>query len=294
MNTVFDPANLFITALEWQNSAKRDVFIQHLLDNLSHIIDYEITRIYWTDALEELLWAAPQLPPWRQNREWNLPLTQILYRKLSVATEHIVIPDNFIPCLAQPELDCSEMGNSTSLAFLELMHFLITKNEKVYLTLGANRSRANYLFSCSCHSCKISPCIIEKPIEWLHCISAEAYWPRTIDETDKLELLLEVALKLLGNTAKYEYQFSNAFLKDLIKTQAHHKRIVDSVAKRLTLTRIEASKDPHLQDEFLTQMSQYRFRVTQRPSSTRIHYVHVKDGLRFLRFYGEGEHDDGL
>jgi hypothetical protein len=112
MNTVFDPANLFITSLEWQNSTKRDVFIQHLLDNLSHITDYEITRIYWTDALEELLWAAPQLPPWRQDREWGLPMIQILYGKFSIAKEHIVNSDNLVPCLVQPELDCSEIGES--------------------------------------------------------------------------------------------------------------------------------------------------------------------------------------
>ncbi len=36
-------------------------------------------------------------------------------------------------------------------------------------------------------------------------------------------------------------------------------------------------------------------RVTQRPSSTRIHYVVTKEGkIQFLQFYGEGEHDDGL
>ena len=34
--------------------------------------------------------------------------------------------------------------------------------------------------------------------------------------------------------------------------------------------------------------------VTQRPSSTRIHYVLDDKKLIFRQFYGEGEHDDGL
>ena len=128
----------------------------------------------------------------------------------------------------------------------------------------------------------------------MDCISAEAYWPRTIDETNKFELLLEIAFKRLDNEAKNEYQFSNSFLRDLIKTQKYYERIVNSVAKRLTLTAMEASRDPHLQDEYLTQSNEHRFRVTPRPSSTRIHYDYVMGSLRFLRFYGEGEHDDGL
>jgi hypothetical protein len=84
------------------------------------------------------------------------------------------------------------------------MHLLIAKNEEVYLSLGVNRTYAKYLFSCSCHSCKISPYIVEEPIKWLYYISSESNWPRTIHEMGKFELLLEVALKKLDNKAKYE------------------------------------------------------------------------------------------
>jgi hypothetical protein len=50
-------------------------------------------------------------------------------------------------------------------------------------------------------------------------------------------------------------------------------------------------------DEFIikNKINEWRIRVTQRPSSTRIHYVVKKDKtVQFLCYYGEGEHDDGL
>jgi len=49
-----------------------------------------------------------------------------------------------------------------------------------------------------------------------------------------------------------------------------------------------------LNDEYLKQKKQYRFRVTQRPFSTRIQYEFINGFIRILNYYDEGEHDEGL
>lgn len=299
MRTVFDPANLFVSESDWHDSEKRDIFIQHLLENLDHINNYNITKIYWTDELEKLLWDSPQLPPWRLDRDWNLQIVQVIYRAFNNAKEYIENSKNLTSCLTQPALDCSQIGNLTLLSFLELMHIVIDKNENIYFCLGANRIKEDYTFSCDCHSFQVTPTVIAKPSEWLNYINlASNYWPNSLDvnEIKKINTALEIVFKKLNIKPIYEYEFSNAFLKDIVKIKTHREEIIEYTAKRLTLTKQKAAQDSYLQDEYLAQKKEYRFRVTQRPSSTRIHYKYVKNKnkLIFLRYYGEGEHDDGL
>lgn len=127
MRTVFDPGNLFISEPDWHDLKKRDNFLQHLLENLDNINNYQITKIYWTDDLEKLLWDSPQLPPWRLNRDWNLPIVQVIYRAFNKAKECIQNSKNLTSCLVQPDLGCSDIGDLTLLAFLELMHIAFLK-----------------------------------------------------------------------------------------------------------------------------------------------------------------------
>ena len=58
MKAVFEPEILFISESDWQDSEKRDTFLNHLLDNLENINNYQITRVYWTDDLEGLLFGV--------------------------------------------------------------------------------------------------------------------------------------------------------------------------------------------------------------------------------------------
>jgi hypothetical protein len=295
LKTIFDPANLFLTESDWYNPEIRDDFLQHLLENLDHINSYQITKIYWTDELEKLLWDSPQLPPWRLDRDWNLQIIQIMYRSFNQSKEYIENSKNLNACSINPNLDCSQFGDLTLLAFLELMHVVIDRNEEIYFCLGMNRVNTDYTFSCNCHSFKSNPLIISKPEKWLDLVDLVSnYWPENTDEVDKLNTALEVTFKKIGSNPICEYEFSNAFLKDIIKTQSHRKQIIEYIAKRLTLNKQQASRDSYLQDEDISGRKECRFRVTQRPFSTRIHYKYVSKKIRFLRYYGEGEHDDGL
>jgi len=295
MKAVFEPEILFISESDWQDSEKRDTFLKHLLDNLENINNYQITRVYWTDDLEGLLWDHPQLPPWRQDRDWKLQIVPIIYKAFNTARHFIQSQENLSSCLMQPVLNCSCFEGLALCAFLELMHIVIEREENVYLCLGVNRIREEFTFLCDCHSFQVNPVVIAKPIEWLdHIDLTESYWPSNIDEEGKFRAALEIAFKKLDKQPIYEYEFSKSFLRDIIKVQNHRTSIIEWTAKRLTLTKQEAAKDSYLQDEWLTKKKEYRFRITQRPSSTRIHYKYVNKKIKFLRYYDEGEHDDGL
>ena len=295
MKAVFEPEILFISESDWQDSEKRDTFLKHLLDNLESINNYQITRVYWTEDLEELLWDHPQLPPWRQDRDWKLQIVPIIYKAFSTVTEFIQSQENLSSCLMQPVLNCSCFEGLALCAFLELMHIVIEREENVYLCLGVKRIREEFTFLCECHSFQVNPVVIAKPIEWLDQIDlTESYWPSNIDEEGKFNTALEIAFKKLDKQPIYEYEFSKSFLKNIIKVQNHRTSIIEWTAKRLTLTKQEAAKNSYLQDEWLTKKKEYRFRITQQPSSTRIHYKYVNNKMKFLRYYDEGEHDDGL
>jgi len=296
MKAVFEPEIIFISESDWQDSKKRDEFLNHLLDNLENINNYHITRVYWTEDLEGLLWDHPQLPPWRQDRDWKLQIVPIIYKAFNTAREFIQSQENLSSCLMQPVLNCSCFEGLALCAFLELMHIVIEREENVYLCLGVNRIREEFTFLCDCHSFQVNPVVIAKPIEWLdHIDLTESYWPSNVDEEGKFKAALQIAFKKLDKQPIYEYEFSKSFLRDIIKVQNHRTSIIEWTAKRLTLTKQEAARDSYLQDEELEQKKkEYRFRITQRPSSTRIHYKYVNKKIKFLRYYDEGQHDDGL
>ncbi|MGL5060865.1 MAG: hypothetical protein ACRC62_12885 [Microcoleus sp.] len=295
MKTVFDPEILFISESDWQDPEKRDTFLQHLLDNLDNINNYNITKVYWTDDLEQLLWDHPQLPPWRQDRDWKLQIVPVIYKALNAAKEYIQNPQNLSSCSMQPVLNCSCFEGLALCCFLELMHVAIEREENVYLCLGFNRKKEEFTFFCDCHSFQINPVAIFKPFEWLDRINLiESYWPNNVDEGEKFNTALEIAFKQLDKRSLYEYEFSRSFLKDLMTVQNHRTSIIEWTAKRLTLTKQQAAKDSYLKDEYLANKKEYRFRITQRPFSTRVHYKYVNKKIRFLNYYDEGEHDDGL
>ncbi|MTJ52694.1 hypothetical protein FJR38_08490 [Anabaena sp. UHCC 0253] len=295
MKAVFEPSNLFISEIEWQNQESRDKFLEHLLDNLKNISDYEITKIYWTDELEEILWEHPQLPPWRQDRDWKIQIVPIIYKLFNSVKENLPNHKQLTSCTVQPGFNSQDPSDLILNYFLELIHILIDRNENIYLCLGIKTNKQEYIFSCKCHDFKVHPTIIENPIQWLNYIDIiNTYWPSSVNEIDKLHESLKILFKIHNSQPIQEYEFSPQFVKDIIKATNHREKILQSIVKRLLLTKQQAAKDMNLQDEYLKPKKEYRFRVTPRPASTRIHYKYAKNKILFLKYYDEGEHDEGL
>jgi uncharacterized protein YnzC (UPF0291/DUF896 family) len=118
-----------------------------------------------------------------------------------------------------------------------------------------------------------------------------------IDEfEEKMELAFDfIKLRDYDNAdLQFDFEFTKTFKKSILNERTHREAILERMTKKLILTSAEARQDAQLRDEYINTVNEYRFRVTQRPTSTRIHYTFEDDVITFLRFYGEGEHDTGL
>jgi hypothetical protein len=173
MNTVFDPALMFISDSDWQDSEKRDNFLEHLLENLRLIDEHKVTRVYWTDELEEILWNYPQLAPWRMSKDWSIPLVPIIYNLFDSNRTFTDCPGELDPCQVKPPLnfipDKREIRNS----FMKLTHRVVGQEEYIYLCLGVDNrlpSNLRYIFFCECHENELEPNLINDPQDWLKYI----------------------------------------------------------------------------------------------------------------------------
>ncbi len=290
--TVFEPSILWISENEWNDSKIRDDFIDHLLNNLGFIHDYKITKIYWTESLEESLWTS-QLPPWRLDRDWRLKIVPQLNRLFSKNIEYINDMEN--TCEVEPNLCCSFNKDDIINNFLKLMHRVIINRQEIYLCLGLENQKDTYNFYCKCHNLKCKPQLIKRASEWFSYVDLlKDYWPRDIKDT----YLLKEAISIYGrvnfnnDNYKYVYEFSDHFMKDIINTCHQKDRILYSICKRLLHNQKFASQNQGLRDEKVKGKDERRFRITD---EKRIHYKYIEQGkIFFLRYYKDGEHDDGL
>ncbi len=263
------------------------------------INDYKFTKIYWTDELEEFLWNSPQLPPWRLDRDWKLRIVPIIYNKLKNYLENINYNDKITICSVEPEMTYSYGKREIFESFLKLLHYILEKREEIFLSIGLENQLIDnkYCFSCDCHTYKLRPELINSPDDWWEHIDLENnYCPANCNEMNKFRIALDIERKRSypGKEFRYNYEFDSNFIKDIIDTRRHRDKILKSLVIRLISTRQEAALNPHLQDEYIDSKREYRFRVTPRPASTRIHYIIDRQTLHFKRYYDEGEHDAGL
>lgn len=299
LNTLFDPSLLLISEEKWNNEEIRDKFLEHLLNLLDFINDYSCTKIYWTTQLEELLWEHPQIPPWRTDRDWKLSVIPILVEKFN-NNRVFLEPLDSIQATVTPALHQSFGKTNILDCFYILIHTLLIKKENTFFCLGLeNISNDEYYFSCNCHKYELKNNLIKTSKDWLKYLDLENdFWPS--DVTDKEFSKFFQALEILrqrdyeDKPFLFSFTLSNNFKNDICSTTKYRLKILEKMTKKLILTSAEAGKDRSLKDEYITQKKEYRFRVTQRPSSTRIHYTVESDEIEFLRYYGEGHHDDGL
>lgn len=301
MNSILEPSILFISEEEWRNITKRDAFLEHFLKHLDTISTYSITKIYWTDALEQLLINHVYSPPWVSDTNWSNQFFPIFYKNFSSIKLIVDSELNWNACQSNPSLSCPNLNTEILERFLELAHCLINKKEKVYLCLSFDKKKTNcstYRFYCNCHDNNLEPTIISDPNDWFNHIDIlSVCWPQNIQDAFKLEVAIEIVLKNRLSKQKadllYGYEPSESFIKDISQELNYREHILYSLAKRLTLTQVEAVSDKGLSDEPVKgKKNERRFRVS---GVCRIHYKYSKTGdLLLLNYYGEGKHDKGL
>lgn len=298
MNAVFEPSLLFISDADWWEEEKRDAFLEHLLNHLAVLDEYDNDniKVLWTDELGSILVSDPHMHPWFQSDLRN-PLIANIHQKFYGRTEDCLELDS--PCLADPMLTMNYSKPEALDATLKMIHAQIELEEGFYLCVGLENQLPSgqfYTFSCDCHIFSLSPKLINKAADWLFEFDpVQLFFPASIEEFD---LNFEKALKLVRNqnfpdrAYLYEFEFSKNFKKSIIQRTTLLLEILEAVVKKLILTTDEARSE--LADEYLSNKKEWRFRVTGRPTSTRIQYQFEGNKITFLQYYGEGEHDDGL
>lgn len=298
MNAVFEPSLLFIADEDWWDEEKRDAFLEHLLDHLQLIDEYDICQIWWTDELTTILFEAPFMHPWIQSDvNFDKEIIPAIYRIFHTRTE---ICNEFpTACEVSPSL-IADYANAAALpAFLKLVHTLIDFEENFYCCLGLrNQLKIGemYSFSCDCHQKLLTPKILNTAEDWLKFLDPVAqFFPTSIEDFDtNFPKALDLVLKqnFPGKAYIFDFEFSRTFKKSIIYRTTFRQEILEAVVKKLISTTDESRLD--LKDEFIDKKKEWRFRVTQRPHSTRIQYTIEGKTINFLQYYGEGEHDDGL
>jgi hypothetical protein len=305
MNAVFEPSLLFISDIDWLDSQKQDDFLEHLLHQLEMIDEYDICKIWWTDSLQDILVGNPNMHPWFGSDLRNpiiVTLSQKFYNRVENTSAYESVS------VINPSLSVYYNNEKANDEFLKLTHSLMDVEEDFYFCVGLNNQLLNpncYIFSCECkiqHK-DLQPILINTADNWLYLLDiVERFFPKTIEEfDDKFERGMNlVQRKMFANKPYlFDYQFTKNFKKSVISRNSCREDIFIAVVKKLISTAAEAASSD-LHDEFITKnkINEWRIRVTQRPTSTRIHYevkkkakTEDKDIIIFLNYYGEGEHD---
>ena len=300
MNAVFEPSLLFISDTDWYDEEKRDAFLEHLDSHLTAVDSYDMCQIVWTEEFDLLMYETPQMNPWRQEYWAVMQIIPNIYKKLSSRTNYDFYCHD-TPCLVEPLFQNTIIEHDAHEAFLKLIHTLIEFEENFYLCVGVQNVLNLpdfYRFYRNSDEKQLLPTLINHGKDWLpHIDIVEKFFPRSVEEfEDKFEKGLAVIKQKLFPEKEFlfDFEFTKNFKKSIVDRTKHQEAIFIAVVRKLTLPSIEAANSD-LHDEFLDKKKEWRIRVTQHPSSTRIQYVVKKDKtIQFLCFYGEGEHDDGL
>lgn len=298
MNVVVDPSILFISTSEWVIEEKRDMFLDKLYTLLGSINSKPDVGIYWDDFLESYLWEYPQLPPWRVDKDWKNVIVPAIMKLLHKNINLIEGENSHNSCNVTPEIIHNYGNDMVHQCFLKLMHKVIDINEDVFLCLGSENNASKYTINCNCHEDSINPKLIKKEEDFLCYIDIEnACWPTNKDNFDEFHDAIFLARDILFKNKEFkcEFKFSSNFMKSIFKVTKHRMRILEQITKRLTLSYQDACANSSLRDEEIKGSNEHRIRVTQRPTSTRIHYRYIENNIiEFLNFYDEGHHDDAI
>ena len=293
MHAAIDPSLLFVCDEEWKNREVRDLFLANLIDTLE-VLDSVNASVLWLDELEVKLWSEPRLAPWHQETDWSNPIVLAISdlfsrlrdnRAIRLNTKASVIPD--FSEKVRPDIYDE---------FCLLCHSVISLKELDPVLVLGEKNKIDGAYELECGGCHESfePQLVRSSIDIYALVSIERYWTDGRVSGD-LEKGMDIErIRVGGLPYKYKYSFRSSFLKDLAKLDEDFDRasVVNSVVRRLVRTQAEAYRDKSLKDEPVWGKSERRFRVTK---SRRIHYEYKGENhIEFLRYYSDGEHDEGL
>lgn len=292
MNIVLDPSILFATDDIWKNEEKRDNFIKTLLDLLDYIDNSEM-KIFWNDNMELYLWCNKFLP-WIQDKDFYKQSIVTISKKLH--NNILILEDNYTPAKCNPNF-IFEFNNIEILnEFLSIIHAIIHKEINIFLCVS-NCNDKIFKFTCKCNNYELFPRIIKHSKDF---VSLEEYIQQQwvyINCNKFVNMINYIHSNYILSENKFVYTISvsKSFIKDL-KNEIRSPvqcQIIKQIIKKLTMNYRDSQEDATLQDEMVDK-NEWRFRVSSRPTSRRIHYTFKNNHIELTHYYQEGEHDFGL
>ncbi len=291
--SILEPSIISISDDDWSNDTVRDIFLDQLLSTINLIDDLKFSKIAWSTNIDNMIWSSPQQPPWKQDSSWTNVINPILYK---ISTNNHYFDDDIDDiCIINPELYSprADIYNEIKKIIPIVSFNKENKNSLIHIGLK-NTSPSNHTFTSNKHNQKIQLIAINAKNDYLKQIPIEdIFWPEhnNCDNHERLGKALHIILErdFSGTKSIYTFEFDKGFLKKLISTTQDKLKILTTIARRLTLTAVQARGDGAFQEEQIG--DQYRFRVSK---SKRIHFSTNKTHIIFLMYYDEGEHDDGL
>lgn len=287
--TVIHPENLFVENGDSLKDPNNKFVIG--FKNILNIVTEIKPKVLFSKDLSGAFWSHPP---------WSDPYSYILDVQIRMSLMSQIYP--FFRKYIDEDNDTSKLDPSDSdpsINFfdensLEETKKLITSTEKYQSSFFLNTDKENYKFSHNGKNLKIKSITSANEI-FEQVESFEKWWPKSKSEIHKFKDCLNIYSKKSSVESIYEYNFSKQFLVDFLGSEKRFRdHIIEKVGLRLSMSLQVASKDPTLQDKEIKLRKERRFRVTPRPTSTRIHYSYDKKNneIIFERFYTE--HDDGL
>jgi hypothetical protein len=117
------------------------------------------------------------------------------------------------------------------------------------------------------------------------------------ERANRINHVIDAYLRHKSLVAMHQFTMTNSFLRKIASLNSDDLlELIDRLALRISYNGQQARECRVLQDEFITSggVNEFRMRITNRPTSKRVHYIIKNDILEFKNYYGVGEHDDGL
>ena len=265
--TVVHPENLFV---ENENSVKdTDNNFVKSFQNIMNVITEIKSQVLFSNYLSVAFWSHP---PWsvlnskKLDKQMRISLTNQIYTFYGKYINENNDTSKLDPSDSDPDLIFFDENS------IEETRRLITSTEKYQSSFFLKTDKENYEFSHNGKKLKIRSIKSANEI-YEQVESFEKWWPKSKNDIQNFKDCLNIYNKKNSVETIYEYNFSRQFLVDFIGSEKKFRDpIIEKIGLRLSMSRQKASKDPTLQDEEIKQRKEGRFRVTPRPSSTRIHY----------------------
>jgi len=297
MNVLLDPNSVFIDELTWNNEIERDNFLTDLFDIIDAISDTKKSVTFWTEELETILWNSPQLNPWKSINNYKFSLIPIIYTKLRSKYLYVDISDN--SCTTNPEISYSYTNAEIREIFLRTSDSLLQNNVEFFFFLSIPNKLLDEIKFSGVMNDYVPKLLKEKSCYYKRIPFFMDYWPlnTTNIEIKKFTKCLDIIRLIEFPNKKWLYQFDylESFTKSILDLHENKRyNLLLKCAKRLCYSNAESQVDGVLQDEYIVQSKERRFRVSSRPTSQRIHYDFNERVFVFIKFYNVGEHDDAL